>query len=37
MTFRPSPSDILFAALSLALLLLSAFTFGGLAAHPFAG
>lgn len=37
MTFRPSPSDTLFAALSLALLLLSALTLGGLAAHPFAG
>lgn len=37
MTFHPSPSDTLFAALSLALLLLAAFTFGGLAAHPFAG
>lgn len=37
MTFRPSPSDILFSALSLALLLASAFVLGGLAAHPFAG
>lgn len=37
MTFRPSPSDTLFAALSLALLLLTAFTLGGLMAHPFAG
>ena len=37
MTFRPSPSDTLFAVLSLALLLLSALTLGGLAAHPFAG
>lgn len=37
MTFRPSPSDIIFAILSLALLLATAFTLGGLAAHPFAG
>ena len=36
-TMRTNPSDILFAALSLALLLLTAFTLGGLAAHPFAG
>lgn len=37
LTMRIDPSDILFAALSLALLLLTAFTLGGLAAHPFAG
>lgn len=37
MTFRPSPSDTLFAILSGALLLLTAFTLGGLPAHPFAG
>lgn len=35
MTFRPSPSDTLFAALFLALLLLTGFVAGGLAAHPF--
>ena len=34
---RIPPSDILFVILSAALLLLAAFTFGGLAAHPFAG
>jgi hypothetical protein len=33
----PRPSDILFLILSGALLLASAFTLGGLAAHPFAG
>ena len=37
MTFRPSPSDILFAALSLALLLLTGLVLGGLMARPFAG
>lgn len=35
MAYRPSPSDILFAALVLALLLLTGFVAGGLAAHPF--
>lgn len=35
MAYRPSPSDILFAALFLALLLLAGFVAGGLAAHPF--
>ena len=34
---RINPSDILFAILATALLLLAAFTLGGLAAHPFAG
>lgn len=34
---RIDPSDILFAILALALLLTTAFTLGGLAAHPFAG
>lgn len=33
----PAPSDIVLAALSLALLLLTGFVAGGLAAHPFAG
>jgi hypothetical protein len=33
----PSPSDIVFLILSAVLLLLTAFTLGGLAAHPFAG
>lgn len=37
MTYRPSPSDVLFVILSVLLLLLTAFTLGGLAAHPFAG
>lgn len=37
MTSRPSPSDILFAALSLTLLLATALVAGGLMAHPFAG
>lgn len=37
MTFRPSPSDIVFLVLSGLVLLLAAFTLGGLAAHPFAG
>lgn len=32
---RTSPSDILFLALSAFLLLLTAFTLGGLAACPF--
>lgn len=35
MTFRPSPSDILFAILSAVVALAAAFTVGGLAAHPF--
>ena len=34
---RISPSDILFAILATALLILAALTLGGLAAHPFAG
>ena len=34
---RITPSDILFVILSTALLLLAAFTLGGLAAHPFSG
>lgn len=34
---RISPSDIVFLALSAALLLLGAFTLGGLMAHPFSG
>ena len=33
----PSPSDILFAVLATVLLLATALTLGGLAAHPFAG
>lgn len=33
----PSPSDIVFLILSGLVLLLAAFTLGGLAAHPFAG
>lgn len=37
MAYRPSPSDILFAALSLVLLLLTGLVLGGLTAHPFAG
>ena len=36
MTCRPSPSDILLAILSAALLLASGLVAGGLAAHPFA-
>lgn len=36
MTYRPSPSDILLAILSVALLLASGLVAGGLAAHPFA-
>lgn len=35
MTYHPSPSDILFAILSVALLLASGLVAGGLAAHPF--
>lgn len=35
MTYRPSPSDILLALLSAALLLLTCLTLGGLAAGPF--
>lgn len=34
---RIGPSDILFAILATALLLLTALTLGGLAAHPFSG
>lgn len=37
LTMRINPSDILLVILSLGLLLLTAFTLGGLAAHPFAG
>lgn len=37
LTMRINPSDILFIILSTGLLLLTAFTLGGLAAHPFAG
>lgn len=37
LTMRIDPSDIHFLILAAALLLLSAFTLGGLAAHPFAG
>lgn len=37
LTMRINPSDALFLILSAALLLLAAFTLGGLAAHPFAG
>lgn len=33
----PSPSDILLLILSGLVLLATAFTIGGLAAHPFAG
>ncbi len=33
---RINPSDVLFIILALALALLTAFTAGGLAAHPFA-
>ena len=36
-TMRIDPSDIHFLILAALLLLLSAFTLGGLAAHPFAG
>lgn len=35
LTMRINPSDILFAILSIALLLAAAFVLGGLAAHPF--
>lgn len=35
MTYRPSPSDILFALLLASLLLLTCLTLGGLAAVPF--
>lgn len=34
---RIDPSDILFAALALTLLLATALVAGGLTAHPFAG
>ena len=34
---RINPSDVLLLTLATALLLLTAFTLGGLAAHPFAG
>lgn len=34
---RIDPSDILFLVLATALLTATAFTLGGLAAHPFAG
>lgn len=34
---RINPSDILFLILSCPVLLLAAFTLGGLAAHPFSG
>ena len=34
---RINPSDALFLILSAALLLATAFTLGGLLAHPFAG
>ncbi len=37
MTPHLSPSDIVFLILSGLVLLLAAFTLGGLAAHPFAG
>lgn len=33
---RINPSDILFIILTLCLIILVAFTLGGLAAHPFA-
>lgn len=36
-TVRTDPSDTLFAVLATALLLATALTLGGLAAHPFAG
>ena len=35
--YRPEPSDIIFLILTGLVLLLAAFTVGGLAAHPFAG
>lgn len=34
---RINPSDLLFLILSTSLLILAAFTLGGLSAHPFAG
>lgn len=37
MAHLPDPSDILLALMATALLLATAFTLGGLAAHPFAG
>lgn len=37
LTMRIDPSDILFAALALTLLLATALVAGGLMAHPFAG
>lgn len=37
MTPRLSPSDTLFLVLTVALLLVTAFTLGALAAHPFDG
>lgn len=37
LAMRINPSDILFAILSLALLLSAGLVLGGLAAHPFAG
>lgn len=37
LAMRIDPSDILFALMALTLLLATAFTLGGLAAHPFAG
>lgn len=37
LTMRIGPSDILFLILAASLLLATAFTLGGLAAHPFAG
>lgn len=36
-TMRIDPSDILFAALAMTLLLATALVAGGLTAHPFAG
>ena len=33
---RINPSDVLLLAMSACLLLMAAFTLGGLAAHPFA-
>jgi hypothetical protein len=35
MAYRPSPSDIPFTILPIALLLASGFVLGGLMAHPF--
>lgn len=34
---RPAPEDLTFAFLCVLLLLTTAFTVGGLAAHPFSG